>query len=358
MLRTLLPLALVVGAVLASTVGAQQTPRTQPGAPQPVPQIPIAVEPPMVDFGVVAPGSKHPATFTLRNIGTQPLTVAQAQPSCKCTDISPIAGSVIQPGGTLTLTAALSVPLTPGEKDAKVMISFLNTKGMIVANMKADVTLPIRATPAYLDALKGKKSGTIQLSSVDGKPFKVITAGGKPVAPRGPDGKPVDPQGAASQAIDWSVDGIAPTALQQWWVIETDRADCPLIPLRVRNEATGSAFDPGKIARCWFPPESVINAGRIKPGQSVEVSVSIEHLNPSEQGRVTKPTWGDVTAVRVPGGEATVELVRATKRADTFVDVVMKFTPGAGVKGVAYIPVEIETATGRGPVFVSVTVDS
>ncbi len=350
LLRTLgVGIALLAGFAAASDAAAQQAP---PATRQPIGQPPVVVEPAVVDFGVVQPGSKHPAKFTLRNVGTSAVVVDQAMPSCKCTDISPIVGQVIQPGGTLELTAALSVPRSPGEKDAKVMVVFKGYRGMIEAKMKGDVTLPVRVMPAYLEALKGATSGTIQLASVDGAPFKVVSSGGK---------APVLAGGSADAAapahtVAWSIAGIAPDKLPQWWIVETDRADCPIIPVRIRNEATGSRFDQARFARFWFPPESIVVAGRAKAGVPVQVDTTIEHLNPAQQGRVTNPQWGDVKAVHVPGGEGTAELVSATKRGEDFVDVVFKFTPRAGLQGVQYIPIDIETSTGRGPVFLAVVV--
>lgn len=151
-------------------------PPSGPAAPA---QVPLMVEPPVVNFGVVAPGTKHPARFVLRNIGSTPLTIERAQPGCKCTDISDIAGKVIAPGGTLELTASLLVPKSPGDKDAKVMITVAGYPGLVLANMVADVTQPVRAAPAFVDALKDKQEGVVHLSSIDGKPFKVTSAGGR-----------------------------------------------------------------------------------------------------------------------------------------------------------------------------------
>jgi hypothetical protein len=48
--------------------------------------------------------------------------------------------------------------------------------------------------------------------------------------------------------------------------------------------------------------------------------------------------------------------VSATKRGEDFVDVTFRFTPAAGRPGPRYVPVMIETPTGRGPAFVAVTV--
>ena len=317
-------------------------------------QAPLMVEPPKVDFGVVAPGTKHPAHFVLRNVGSSPLTIERAQPSCKCTDISDIAGKVIAPGGTLELSASLLVPKSPGDKDAKVMITIAGYPGMVLATMVADVTQPVRAAPAFVDALKDKQEGVVHLSSIDGKPFKVTGAGGR--APLFVGFDPAKDAARATYDIRWRHAHIATGPLPQWWVIDTDRADCAQIPLRIRHDSTGSRFDLERAVRFWFPPESIVLAGVVKAGTPVALSTTIEHLNPAAQGRVTAPTWGDVSALTVPGNQGTARLISATKRSGDFVDIAFEFTPAAGRFGAFYVPVMIETPTGKGPVFVAVTV--
>jgi hypothetical protein len=353
----LLPAALLLLGMQAVPAGPAGAPPAQrapsPPAVQATERPSVVIEPPLVDFGVVAPGTKHPAKFVLRNTGSKPLQVEQALPSCKCTDITPIAGKVIPPGGTLELAAALSVPRSPGEKDAKVMISFAGFRGMVEAKMRGEVTLPIRVDPAYLDALKGVTAGTLALSSVDGRPFRVVSAGGKPPMLAAGDSGAAAPQ----HTLAWTVAGIPGEQLPQWWMIETDREDCPLIPIRIRHEMTGGRFDTARYQRFWFVPESVLVGGRVKQGTPVELATTIEHNNPAAQGRVTNPAWADVKAVHVPGGQGRAELVSATRRGEDFVDVVIRFTPGPGLRGAQYIPIEIETATGRGPAFVAVVVE-
>ena len=46
------------------------------------------------------------------------------------------------------------VPKSPGEKDAKVMITVAGKQGLVLAKMVADVTQPVRSAPAHVDALK------------------------------------------------------------------------------------------------------------------------------------------------------------------------------------------------------------
>lgn len=350
------PAAIGVCLLLAASQAHGQAASAGQGAPaagQPAAASPLVVEPPSVDFGRVAPGTKHPAKFTLRNAGPAPLTIASAKPSCKCTDVTDIAGKVIPPGGTLELEAALQVPKSPGEKDAKVMIAVEGRPGMVLARMVAEVTQPVRSTPAYVDALKGTAAGTIRLESVDGAPFRVLSAGGRPPVLAGFD--PAKDAPRASYDLRWDVPGLG-SPLPQWLVITTDRPDCPQIPLRIRHETTGSRFDPGMHARFWFAPESIVLAGTARAGQPVRLSTAIEHLNPQAQGRVTAPAWGDVTQVSVPGGEGTATLVSAAKRGTDFVDVSFDFVPAAGRTGPLYVPVRITTPTGSGDVFVAVTV--
>lgn len=341
--------------LLAPFPAGGQVPAGQgaPGAGMPVPGPPLAVEPPSVDFGRVAPGTKHPARFTLRNAGPEPLTIASAKPSCKCTDVTDIAGKVIPPGGTLELAAALQVPKSPGEKDAKVMITVEGRPGLVLARMVAEVTQPVRAAPTYVDALKGASAGSIRLESVDGAPFRVLSAGGRPPVLAGFDPAADAPRSAYD--LRWEVAGLG-SPLPQWLVITTDRPDCPQVPLRIRHETTGSRFDPGMHARFWFAPESIVLAGTAKAGQPVRLTTTIEHLNPQAQGRVTAPAWGDVTGVSVPGGEGSASLASAAKRGADFVDIAFDFVPAAGRTGPIYVPVRITTPTGSGDVFVAVTV--
>lgn len=100
--------------VLASAAPLSQTQQ------QTTPPAPVSIEPPMVNFGKVKPGSKLPAKFVIRNLGLQPLTIKSVVPSCKCTDVNILAGTVIAPNASVELLATLDVPGTPGEKDAKV----------------------------------------------------------------------------------------------------------------------------------------------------------------------------------------------------------------------------------------------
>jgi hypothetical protein len=344
----------ILAACLSSGMAPAQAPATPPPPMSAAPAAVVSVEPPLVDFGRVAPGSRHPARFMLRNISGSAVTVARAMPSCKCTDLSDIVGRTIAPGAAIELAATLAVPGSPGQKDAEVLIAFQGIPGVARARMQADVTMPVRVEPAYVDALKGAQEGEVRVASVDGAPFRVTAAGGKPPAFVGFDPSVDAPRN--EYRLRWRTQELGSPALPQWWVIDTDRADCPQVPLRIRHETTGARFDSRRTERFWFVPESIVLAGRVRPGTPVELRTTIEHLNPAAQGRVTNPAWSQVRGVAVPGGEGTAELVSATPRGEAFVDLVFRFTAAPGRQGPMYVPVMIDTATGQGAVFVAATV--
>jgi len=346
-LRTVLTIlsCAVTGFVLWSFPVAAQT------AQQTTPPAPIRIEPPIIDFGKVAPGAKLPGKFIVRNVGNQPVTVKSVVPSCKCTDVNLAAGTVIAVGGSVELTATLEVPRTPGEKDAKIFLTFEGFGAPQMAMLKADASLPIRAVPAFVDALKSVVEGTIALSSEDGKAFGILSAGGLPPRFVGFDPAKDPPQ--VAYTLRWVLPNTSCETMPLWWVVETDRADCPLVALRIRHECTGSRADPGKTERYWFFPEPLAVAGRLVDGESIVVSMVIEHYNPKGRGAIVRPEWSQVKSVRSlsPQITATLEGVRLGTKEDEAV--LIRIAPAAGVTGIVYALVEIQTATGAGVFAVS-----
>lgn len=314
---------------------------------------PVRCEPAEVDFGIVTPGSSHEARFVLRNAGTQPVRIAKATPSCKCTEISPVEGLVIAPGSELELRATLAVPRTPGEKDAKVFLVFEGFKAPLLAKMRADASLPVRATPAFVDALKGVSSGSVRVESRDGKPFRILSAGGTAPIVTGP--QPGDPQ--AAYDIGWTLP--RPDASGQiplWWLVETDRDDAPIVALRIRHETTGVKADPGKDARFWFFPDPIVVAGRLAPSTPIELSTEIHHNNPKGRGRIERPDWQSVQSVRSLSPLATATLIEARAGGPEESEVRFRFELAPGASGMLVIPVEVRTATGTGVVPVAASV--
>ena len=351
MLNTLLQgagRALAASALVACTAPAAAQASLPPGAAR-IPDM-VVVQPESISFGAVAPGSSHTGSFTLLNTTQSPMTIRAAVPSCKCTALTDIVGKSIPAGGSLKFDATMEVPLTPGVKDATVQIVVEGLAKPLTAKLSAESVMPIRVDPAYVDALKGKSMGTVAVRSADGQPFRILSVDGA-----APQCVGFDPSGDAPRAeytLRWSAPSAPCEAMPLWWVVETDRADCPLVPLRIRHECTGSKADPGRFAREWFFPEPIGIVGRVAPGTSAETVVPIEHYNPQARGAVQRPQWKDVVRVETRDPRATATLVRTQEGTREQVDVRLSITPSAAIRGFFAVPVDIVTATGTGTVMV------
>ncbi len=339
---------LVAGGISFAAVAAT-SPIQSPA--QTTPPAPVSIEPPLIDFGKVKPGSKLPAKFVIRNTGLDPLKITSVVPSCKCTDVNVLAGTVIAPGASVDLLATLDVPGTPGIKEAKVFLTFDGYGAPRMAMLKADASLPIRVTPEYIDALKSVVNGTIKVTSEDGKAFSILSAGGIAPAFVGFDATKDAPR--ESYTLRWTVPNTPCESMPLWWIVETDRVDCPLVAMRIRHECTGSKADPTKADRYWFIPEPLAVAGRLGPDESIVIPMVIEHYNPKGRGEIVRPDWSDIKRVRSLSPKITAKLegVRPGNKDD--VAVMIRITPTALASGILYVPVEIETATGAGVFAVS-----
>jgi hypothetical protein len=328
-----------------AAASAQGAPAGRPPAARQQQPSPIVVTPETVDLGVVAPGSTNPGRFILVNRGATPIKMLSAIPNCKCTAITPVEGKVIEAGGTFELSASLAAPRVPGDKEAVVFLTFEGAPPL-QAKIKGEVRLPILATPPYVDALREVVNGTATLKSVDGKPFTILQSGGAAPAFIGFD--PAKDAPRAEYTVAWSLAGRAATDMPLWWFVWTDREDCDVIPLRVRDEATGSRHDMDRFKRFWIVKESLVMAGRGSVGAPHKGEIELEHYNPPKKGAVENPAWREAKSVRSLNADVEVRLVgRRDAGADgTMLEVEFMAKRAGPIEGL----LEIETATGKGTV--------
>lgn len=337
------PLAL---AFLVSPVPASgQAPRPQQRPQQQQAPSPVVISPAPALLGEVAPLSTTPAIFTIRNFGQTPVTVRTARPSCKCTGISDIVGKTIQPGGELELRASLKAPPTPGFKDATVFVSFGEGIPVLQAKLEGTVVMPIRAEPAFVDALRDVRTGVVTLRSQDGRPFRVLQSGGKAPVFDGFDPKRDEPR--AEYRLRWDLSG-RDGSMPIWWTVVTDREDCQLIPLRVRNEATGSRHDMARFERQWIIPDSIVVAGSMQAGIAKEIVFELEYYNPNNQ-RTRREDWFRDVKLALADPRVSIELVSVTPTAGDFYEVKARVTPKAAA-GPIETQLSVTTASGTGAV--------
>ncbi len=344
----------IATAIAAAFAAHAQSPARPPGRPSPPPAAPAAappaaspirLEPPRFDLGAVPPRSIHERTFRIVNGSTAAVRIRAATPNCRCTSLSDVVGKVVPAGGSIEMTAAFDAPANPGVKDARVTIAFDGNVPPLTAEIRGDVTLPIRVDPAFVDALENRTTGTVELRSLDGRPFRVLSAGGRPPVHVG--GAPAEPQ--ATQRLVWNLAGVPCETMPLWWIVATDHPDCPIVPLRVRHECTGSRADSARFSRFWIPNEQLVNLGRISA--ATEVPFQIDHYNPRGRGRVQQPQWREVRSVELSSPQVAVELLGTRPAGDGGEVLMLRFTPRPGAApGPFESSLWITTATGTGPV--------
>ena len=309
------------------------------------------ITPVMIDFGVVKPGSQHQAKFIIHNASATAVRIESAFPSCKCTTLSDLVNKEIPAGGDIELVASLDAPRTPGEKDAKVFVTFAGNDQPLIARMKGMVQFPLLVQPAFIDALKGKNQGIVEISSANKAPFHIVSCDG--ATPQFVDFDPVKDAARATYRVRWDFSLVPEGKLQQWWCVETDVKDCPILPFRIRHESTGIRFDPKMDQRHWFIPESIVLPDRLSLNSPVDLEVEIE--SSMSRGKPQLTGWDAVTAVTSINPDFTAHMI-SSKRVGDRVRVVFRFTALKSKGGFVYAPLEITTNTGSARFFVAATV--
>ncbi len=329
----------VAAAAQNTASAAQRQQSSQQAAPTP-----IMIAPPVVELGAIEPGSVHPAKFTIINTGKQEVTITSAKPNCKCTAISDVAGKKIPAGGSVELSASLSAPRAPGIKEAAVFLTFDGGLRPLQATIRGDVRFKIVAEPPYCDALKDVVRGTVKLKAVDGQPFRILEAGKKAPVLTNFDVSKDKPR--AEYELQWDFTGVSCEQMPLWLFVWTDRADCRVLPLRVRDECTGSTADMDRYKRFWILKEQFLDGGTSKGGKPVEVEIELEHYNPPKRGAVERADWSKVVAVRSRVSELDVRYVSQREVVGGGAMIKLELTPKK--QGSFEGELELETATGVG----------
>ncbi len=343
---------MLLGLFMATAVRGQTVaPANAPGATSQAQSSSVSITPPLIDFGAIKPGSRQKGEFTIKNNGSTAVKIESAFPSCKCTTISDLAGKEIPPGGELPLLASLDAPRTPGEKDAKVFVTIAGSSQPLIAKMQGVVQLPLLVQPSYIDALKGKLKGVVEISNPTKAPFHILSCDG--VAPNFVDFDPAKDAARDTYRVRWDFSLVPDGQLQQWWCVETDADDCPIIPFRIRHETTGIRFDPKADERRWFIPEAIAIAGKISFNKPVELEVEIE--SSVSKGKPQPAGWDTIRGVQSLNPAFAAEMI-SSKRDGDRVRIQFRFTALKSNSHFIYAPLVVQTDTGKGRFFVAAVV--
>lgn len=296
----------------------------------------VIADPAGLDFGIVPPHTLLEGGFKLVNTSDRPLKVMQAVPSCQCTTVD-IVGRQIPARGTLDVPVTMKVSST-GLKVANVKVMVQDEPRPISLDLRAEVAYSVRVQVAdakgalqpFVDAVTdaGRLTGVATVSSVDGKPFRVLSVqGGKPAWPAG--------QGDEPRAV-WQVPFDLPKApceqVPKYLIVETDRADARLVDARVRHECT--RITPGiDIA------EFRSNAGVMAPGAGANFDIEVKQLGQNRLGSVQSLD---------PRFKASLVSQKADGRS---VMATVRLEPGPDVQGVFVTSVKLVAVDAEGKPF-------
>ena len=325
--------AVVLGAVVWAAPQVEPPLRVEPAPGMQAGAPPMKAEPTVLDLGILPPKQGAKGSFRLSNTSGVPLRIVAVTPSCKCTTTSSLAGTVVAPGASVELEAALDGAAMPQMHRASIRVAVEGFAQPLELVIRAETARSIRSNPAIINAVAGRpRSGRVVIDSVDKQPFRICAIGG-----REPEYIGFTPGDAPRNAylVRYDLDSWQPT-FPASLVVETDRPDCPVFEVWVRNEAT--LPQPGFRMR-----EYRINAGRIDTGSFVDLPIEMDD------------TGDEVIAVEAGGPEASIELVgqRTDGKART---VIVRIMPKGPKEGLLYTSMRLHGRLTEQPLVVFATV--
>ncbi|MFO0784645.1 MAG: prenyltransferase/squalene oxidase repeat-containing protein [Phycisphaerales bacterium] len=342
--------------VLLAVLAAQpQTPQTDPASANPriapaqaqaeermvqqaVAQCPIKAEPPFKDFGFVPPRKELTLEARIVNPLDRPVTCIRSVPTCQCTTMDML-GKVIPAKGSITVPVSMKTSGATGEKVAAVRMQFEGVPGIVEVKLRAEVAYSVRCVQdnrtadgrqtrdAFVNAFDfpEQTKGVITVEAIDGKPFRVLSLQG--VAPVFVGWDPAKDAPRASYQVRYDFSAAPCDQVPKYLLIETDRADAPLVDMRVRHNCT-------RISPSFGFGQYRENLGLLHVGEPGEFSVEIKHANGVRIDSVTSKD--PRLAAQLVGVKSDGDSLLATVRV----------TPQEGASGVFMAPLLF---TGVGP---------
>lgn len=293
---------------------------------------PIDVVPPVLDFGFIAPNQDADGEVELHNRGDKPLLILAAEPSCKCTTLEDIGGTVIEPGGKTVLKARLDGAPMPGEKTASIKVLVDGYAVVKTIDLRAQISLPIRVSPQIINAVRGQnRQGRLVVQSNDGRPFSICAVHGR--APEFLGFDPATDAPTSQYVLLYDLDTMTEPFPRQL-VIETDQEEVPMVDVFLRHESTYPKINRNLRLQGGYR----FPLGRFKAGGSATIEIPFDSLvNP-------------LAAIISLSPDAQVRL-RSTRTEETEDGVIthalVEVTPKADFSGLLYLPVEAMTDDGQ-----------
>ena len=243
----------------------KETSTTNPGAGQ----APLAVDPPVVQFGVVDPGTTLETVVTLANLSDAPLRILNAQPSCTCTTLD-LDNTVIPARGSIQVPIEMETNRAVGIKKAIVQLRIEGFGKFTTIDLRAETAWAVRTQPLYLGVRERagqpeRRRGTVSLQSLDQRPFKVLSTNGS--APEFVGFDPASDAPRSRYTIKYDLSMYGCDDLPPYYIIRTDHPKAQLFDMRVRHDPCT------KITPRINMEDFRSSLGVVQPGEQVAVSL-------------------------------------------------------------------------------------
>ena len=236
---------------------------------------PVEFEPANLNFGIVPPHTIGKGTAKIWNVGDQPLRIVKSITSCGCTSTENLAGRVIPPGGFIEFATEMEMKTGLGAKKEKVTLFFEGyDQTQVVFYYTAEVARPVRVVPPYVDAVNQRRTGTVEVSSLDNKPFRILKAHGLSPQFVGFDNAADEPR--TQYTLKWDIGQFDGQRVPWFWVLETDHPEAPIVDVRVRHDSTRPIPPDG---RPWQPKDQRVLIDLVRNGESVEIITKHEYAD-------------------------------------------------------------------------------
>jgi hypothetical protein len=294
---------------------------------------PVELDPPVCDFGFVNPSATPTKKVKIKNKSDKPLLILASQPSCKCTTTNDISGEEIPAGGEIELEASMKAQSSPGAKKAEIKILFDGYARVVNVQLLMEVALPVRVVPGHINAVEGQpQAGRLVLETLDKQPFRITGFHGR--APKFVGWNPDTDAPRNQYLVEYNIADFKAGEKPLFLVVETDRADCPLVDVRLRHAETF----PKPVLKMQDYRHTV---GRIEQGGSAELFFEISDL-PENEPVVS-------VASTTPG--AKMEILETTKEG-IMTKVKVRYTAPKDFTGILYSPITIYTSRRQQGMFV------
>jgi hypothetical protein len=286
------------------------------------------------------------STFKVRNYGDEPLVVQDIKADCRCTTLEKLDGTTIDPGGAIDVTARMKYEMaTTGPRMSRVTVRFRGYEDPLEMRIAVELTRAVRVSPAYLPLARGQ-SGELELSSIDDKPFRVLSVHGE--TPQFVGFDPADPP-ATSYTVQWDLSRFdlkdctdaEGNRLPVVLAIETDHPDAPIVDLLVRHACTRSG---GRTA--WRPGDAALIVGRVAAGEPLELTIEAKWLRSS--GRTTD----EIESVSSASDQLVLAELVDVERRGLLSLCKVRVIPAPGTNGLLYAPITLSSSRASNDVVI------